>query len=93
MKNKCAVKSGLIVLLMTVLLLMSQSIQGRAEETSITEGDWKYIVNDNSEAVIIDYIGNDKDVVIPETLGGYVVTSIHGEDEVVIIRLKLEQTA
>lgn len=57
---------------MAVLMLLS-AIPIAA--SAATEGDFKYTV-ENNEATITAYIGHDYLVCIPETLGGYPVTTI-----------------
>lgn len=42
-----------------------------------TDGDYQYMIV-NNYAVIGKYLGNDKNVIIPETLGGYTVIAISG---------------
>lgn len=43
-----------------------------------SEGDYKYIV-ENNEVTIIDYLGEEDDVIIPSVLGGYPVAGIGRE--------------
>ena len=42
-----------------------------------TEGDFEYWVS-NGEATVTGYAGDAAEVVVPDTLGGYPVTSIGG---------------
>ena len=57
--------------------------QSEVMETTSTEGDWEYVIDDNGTpdtaddfAVILDYLGSDANVVTPVTLGGCPVTGI-----------------
>lgn len=45
-------------------------------KTEYVNGDYKYYLNINNEAVISRYIGTSGEVIVPETLDGYVVTEI-----------------
>lgn len=47
-----------------------------SDETEYTEGVFKYIVYDNDTAFITEHTGDEVDIVIPDTLGGYPVTTI-----------------
>ena len=42
-----------------------------------TYGDFNYALKDDQTAEIVAYFGADEDVIIPETIDGYKVTSIH----------------
>lgn len=46
------------------------------DTTQHTEGVYKYMVFDDNTAVIIEHTGNETEIVIPETLGGYKVSTI-----------------
>lgn len=61
----------LIMLLMTVLCFDASAVE------TLQEGDYYYYVTNNSEATISRVVSTiSGDVVIPDTLGGYSVTSI-----------------
>ena len=61
----------LFVMLSVTILCFVMSMFASAE----TEGDFKYSVK-NNEASITGYVGDGGELVIPDTLGGYKVTSI-----------------
>ncbi len=44
--------------------------------TTYDSDGFRYYINEKSEAVITRYIGGESDVVVPSTLGGYMVTAI-----------------
>ena len=68
-------KSKLLsVLLATVMLLSCIPLYVSAEEY-FKEGGYEYIISDG-QSTIANYTGDDSDVVIPATLGGYPVTTI-----------------
>ena len=46
---------------------------------SFTEGDYTYTLNNDGDAVISAYSGKEKDIVIPDTLGGKTVVMIGKE--------------
>ena len=73
MKNTMK-KIGLLfaVIIMTMLCAVSVS----AEETTYTEGYFTYTVTDGEATIISVDEAVSGDVIIPETLGGYIVTSI-----------------
>lgn len=51
----------------------------RAEETEpevFTSGDYRYILRENGRAEIIAYLGEDEELVIPDTLDGFEVSGI-----------------
>ncbi len=55
-------------------------------ETEYINGDYKYYLNGNNEAVISRYLGTDSEVTVPGTIDGYTVTEIgesafHAESE------------
>lgn len=41
-----------------------------------TDGDYTYTVSDDREVTITSYNGNDANLLLPDTLGGYPVTTI-----------------
>lgn len=59
--------------LLVLLLLSSFCFSGSVH--AAVEGDYVYTVN-GSEATITNYTGSDKSIVIPDTLGGFPVTTI-----------------
>ena len=50
---------------------------GSTAASAATEGDYSYTITDG-EAIITEYFGDDSDLAIPATLGGYPVTAIGG---------------
>ena len=67
-----------IILLLVAVLLFGLSWTTYAEE-EFTSGDYKYILLDDGTAEITDYKGSEADLIIPEMIDGYVVTSIGNE--------------
>ncbi|MCR4594753.1 MAG: leucine-rich repeat protein [Clostridiales bacterium] len=66
--------SIILALALFVSTFSALSIISYAENTS---GYYKYIINSSTnEATITGYTGNEENIVIPETLGGYRVTAI-----------------
>ena len=47
-----------------------------SDETIYTEGTFKYAVYDDETAVIVEHTGDETEIVIPDKLGGYTVTTI-----------------
>ena len=47
-----------------------------SDDTTFTEGVFKYAVYDDDTAVIIEHTGNELEIVVPDTLGGYPVVAI-----------------
>lgn len=47
-----------------------------SDETVYTEGVYKYAVYDDGTAIIVKHTGNEYEIVIPDTIGGYPVTMI-----------------
>ena len=47
-----------------------------SDTTEYTEGVYKYMLFDDETVVIIEHTGNEADIVIPATLGGYKVSTI-----------------
>lgn len=47
-----------------------------SDETIYTEGAFKYAVYDDETAVIVEHTGDETEIVIPDKLGGYTVTTI-----------------
>lgn len=47
-----------------------------SDETEYTEGEYKYLVNDDGTAVIIQHTGDELEIVVPNMLGGYPVVEI-----------------
>ncbi len=66
-------KKTLAIILAILMIVTTVPFAFAAEE--YTEGNFIYTV-ENGEATIIRYAGHDKVVVIPDTLGGYPVTTI-----------------
>lgn len=62
----------IILLVITVLLSSNDSVFA---ETIYTEGALNYVIRDGS-IVIVGYFGVDKEVVVPDHIGTYVVTGI-----------------
>lgn len=54
----------------------SLPIRNLVDNTEYTEGFYKYKVFDDNTAAIIQYSGSESDIVIPEKLGGYNVSTI-----------------
>ena len=46
-----------------------------------TSGDWTYTFNANNEAAITGYVGTGGSVVIPSSVGGYLVKTLRGRGE------------
>lgn len=67
-------RKSLSVLLATLLLLTCIPL-GAVGVSAETSGNYTYTVSDG-EATITKYNGSDRDVTIPDTLGGYPVTTI-----------------
>ena len=67
--------TSLIIVMTIVLSMFSMSIVS-VGAASYTCGDYTYTLNENSEAIITRYSGDEVDLVIPSTLDGYVVTEI-----------------
>ncbi len=89
--GKGSLKKSISVLIavITIISCMSQGLSSFAAELQTTEKidrfatsassneDWSYYIDvDNNEAIIYDYLGSDTDVVIPDTIEGYPVTTI-----------------
>ena len=67
------------LLLTITIIAFSVMLCGTLNAFALTEGDWKFQLLDN-EAEITNYLGDDADVVIPETLYGMPVTKVTGGD-------------
>lgn len=69
-----------IVTILIVSLFLQVDCSARAAEKILTEGNFQYrIINDNGaskEVEVCGYLGNDSEITIPETLGGYKVVSL-----------------
>ena len=46
------------------------------DDAEYTEGDYRYMLYNDDTAAIIEHTGNESEIVIPETLGGYKVVTI-----------------
>ncbi len=62
-------------LILTFLLSMMTLILSSLSASALTEGDWEFTLLDNG-VVITDYLGSDKDIVIPSKIYGTDVTKI-----------------
>ena len=60
-------KQKLILLAAVILLICLLAMPVSAE--TIQEGDWEYCI-ENGSATVVHYLGQEKDVVIPDNLGG-----------------------
>jgi hypothetical protein len=70
-------KKRYIVILISILAVVAFRFLTRSREYPlVTEGDFIYRRHGSKEAEVIQYIGQEKEVVLPETLGGYVVTRL-----------------
>ncbi|MDO4564369.1 MAG: leucine-rich repeat protein [Clostridia bacterium] len=67
-------KNVITILLVSVLLFVLVPVQAVVAE-EFTEGAYHYTVTDG-EATITLYTGNDRELFLPETLGGYPVTGL-----------------
>ena len=67
------------LLCLGTVLVLSCALLCFVSAESLTDGDYSYTVLDDSTAEITKYNGTETDVVIPDTLGGYTVTSIGKE--------------
>lgn len=67
-----------LVALMTVILceLLMSGVQVRAEETTYTSGDYKYVVTGDETVRITGYTGKETELKIPSELGGKKVAEI-----------------
>jgi hypothetical protein len=71
---------AVVILLFSVFLMGCQSTGGdlRRQYKIHTSGKYKYTLDDNGNAEIVEYTGKSTDLVIPETLDGHKVTSLAG---------------
>lgn len=67
-------KKSIKTLLLTLILLLSINNSVFAE-TIYTEGALNYVIRDGS-IIVVNYFGSSPKVVVPDTIGGYVVTGI-----------------
>ena len=63
----------ILTLALTILPVTAFAASG------IVSGNYKYVVLDNGNAQIMDYLGSDADVSVPAEIDGYTVTSIGKE--------------
>ena len=77
----------IISLLLSVIMIMSVftivpftagAAEAEAAATAETDGDFEYIILEDNTAKVFKYQGENRDVNIPATLGGYTVTEIGG---------------
>ena len=66
------------ILLTMAAIAFSVMLCGTLNAFALTEGDWEFQLLDN-EAEITNYLGDDADVIIPETLYGVPVTRTTGD--------------
>ena len=70
-------KKIMMITLILALCLMCVYAPAEEEEREIfTCGDYQYILLDNGTVEITEYSGTDKELIIPNLLDGYAVTSI-----------------
>ena len=65
------------------------------DNQKMTSIDYEYIVNDERKAVITKYIGTNENVIIPDSLGGYVVCGIASQafsGNMIIVELSFDTT-
>lgn len=65
----------LIAVILVVLLMASVLPGGIISASALTQGAFTYTV-ENGEAKLMGYTGSDTELVVPDTLGGYPVTSM-----------------
>lgn len=68
------------ILLTMAAIAFSVMLCGTLNAFALTEGDWEFQLLDN-EAEITNYLGDDADVIIPETLYGVPVTRVTGSND------------
>ena len=68
-------KNALSLLLALVLVLTAAAPVSASEAIEITSGDWTFLAEDG-EATLVEYLGSDTDVVVPETIDGLPVTRL-----------------
>jgi len=59
-----------------VILIFASLFPATTFAEEITSGDYNYTVNGDGTCTITKYTGADEDIAIPDSLDGYVVTSI-----------------
>ena len=61
---------------LAVVTANAYEVYPTAEVQSTSADDFKYTVNDDGDIVIDGYLGNEKTVVVPESIDGHPVKSI-----------------
>ena len=64
------------LLCLLMLLLCLCALAAAEEPVEYTSGDYKYVLLEDGTAEITDYLGTAAELVVPDTLSGYKVTSI-----------------
>lgn len=79
MKKLCKHFQKTIVIILIVSLFIQVDYATRADEKILTEGNFQYRIVNNAgskEVEVCGYLGNDSEITVPETLGGYQVVSL-----------------
>ncbi len=66
----------LIIGTLCVFPVGASEIEESNPDPFLTSGDWKYLLDDNGNAVIRGYVGDEDDVKIPGELDGHKVTEV-----------------
>lgn len=64
--------------LLTIVLLLLSGVPALADEAphEYSSGEWTYILKADGTAEITGYVGGVREVIVPDVLDGYPVTSI-----------------
>lgn len=70
-QKKIVITIGMALLLIAVVIINSGGIKAYG----VVSGDYRYSVNDDNQTItLLKYTGNEKTVILPETIDGYTVT-------------------
>ncbi len=66
----------MLALVLTVQAMPFMTVETKADDDTITSGDWEYTLSYDDRIYIAGYTGSDTNIVIPDTIDGYTVTNI-----------------